>query len=120
LLIANGGALLANIVLTLVLVPISQARGAAIAAVASETCLSFGLLAVLLSTRTARVRLASIPAVVVAGLAGASPLLVAGVHPLLRMLAGLAIYGALITLFGRLPPEVRHALQRVRPNSSVS
>jgi O-antigen/teichoic acid export membrane protein len=114
LLVANGGALLANIVLTLVLVPLSQARGAAIAAVISESCLAIGLLALLVSMRAARLRLTSLPVVAIAGLAGASPLLVAGVHPVLRMLAGLAIYVAVITILGRFPPELAQAFDRNR------
>jgi len=112
LLIANSAALVANIALTLVLVPIDQARGAAIAAVIAESCLALGQLILLLSSGAVRMRLASLPAVAVAGLAGAAPLLVAGMEPVLRALLGLAIYLSVLALLGRLPPEVAHALGR--------
>jgi O-antigen/teichoic acid export membrane protein len=115
LLIANGGALAANVVLTLVLVPIDHARGAAIAAVIAESCLAIGLLAMLLRAGRCRLRIASLAAVTIAGLAGAAPLLAAGVHPVLRALAGLAIYTAVLALLGRLPPELAHAFERRRP-----
>ena len=112
LLIANIGALIANIILTLVLVPLDGARGAAIAAVIAESCLAVGLLAVLARRRTASLRISSIVAVAIAGLAGATPLLIAGLHPIVRTIAGLTIYSIALALQGRLPPEVWHALGR--------
>ena len=105
LLIANIGALIANIILTLVLVPLDDARGAAIAAVIAESCFAVGLLAVLARRRTASLRISSIVAVAIAGLAGATPLLIAGLHPIVRTIAGLTIYSIALALQGRLPPE---------------
>lgn len=119
LLIANGGALLANIVLTLVLVPISQARGAATAAVIAESCLAVGQLILLMRDGNARVRLGSLPVIAIAGLAGAAPLLISGLHPILRAVAGLLIYAGVITVLGRLPPEIAHALDRERRRLSI-
>ena len=49
---------------------------------------------------------------VVAGLAGASPLLVGHVHPLVRTFAGVVIYVAVLAVFKRIPPEIRHVFQR--------
>jgi len=115
LLVANGGALLANVVLTLILVPVDQARGAAIAAVVAESCLAVGQLVLLLRLRRVRMPLSGPVAVALAGLAGASPLLVSGLHPVLRTLAGLAIYVVVLMLLGRLPPELSHAFQSRRP-----
>jgi O-antigen/teichoic acid export membrane protein len=112
LLIANGGALIANVVLTLALVPIDQARGAAIAAVAAESCLAIGQLLLLLRLRRTRLRASTVGAVALAGLAGATPLLVPGLHALLRTMAGVAIYVTVITLCGRLPPELMDVLRR--------
>jgi O-antigen/teichoic acid export membrane protein len=112
LLMANGGALVANIVLTLVLVPIDQAKGAAIAAVAAESCLALGQLVFLLRLGRARVRLTAPLIVTLVGLAGASPLLVPGLHPLLRTVAGVAIYGIGLALLGLWPPELRQVLER--------
>ena len=77
LLVANGGVLVANVVLTLVLVHADQAQGAAIAAVVAETCLSVGLLIALMHANVSRIRVPALIVVVVAGLAGASPLLIA-------------------------------------------
>lgn len=112
LLISNGGALAANIVLTLLLVPADRARGAAIAAVIAETGLGLSQLGLLLYSGRARVRIDSFPRVAIAGLAGATPLLWHGVSPVLRTFAGLAIYVVVITLVGRFPPELAHAFQR--------
>jgi len=116
LLLANGGALVANIVLTVVLVPIAQAKGAAIAAVIAEGCLAVGQLTLLLRSRRLRVRLASLAAVGLAAAVGAAPLLIGGLHPLLRMAIGIAAYAAVLGLLGRIPPELTHALHgRARP-----
>jgi O-antigen/teichoic acid export membrane protein len=116
LLISNGAALLANIALTLVLVPIDRARGAAIAAVIAETALGLSQLALLIHSRRTRIRMDSFPRVAIAGLAGASPLLWGGVGPVLRTFAGLLIYAIVITLVGRFPPELAHAFHRGQRN----
>ncbi len=112
LLIANTGALVANVVLTLVLVPIDRARGAAVAAVIAESCLALGQTALL--TRSARVRIdaGAVRAVAIAGLAGAAPLLVGNVPALVRTVAGMTIYVALLALQRRVPPELGHLFQR--------
>jgi O-antigen/teichoic acid export membrane protein len=114
LLIANGGALAANIALTLVLVPIDQARGAAIAAVIAESCLAAGQLALLMRAGRIRLRLSAVRAIVIAGVAGAAPLLIPGMHPLLRTVTGLVIYVGLLALLRALPPELTQALNRGR------
>jgi O-antigen/teichoic acid export membrane protein len=110
LLIANGGALATNIVLTLVLVPIAQARGAAIAAVVAESCLAIVQLVLLRRAGTTRLPIKALPAVAIAAVAGASPLLVSGANAVLRTLVGLAIYAVVLALMGRTPPELTHLL----------
>jgi O-antigen/teichoic acid export membrane protein len=112
LLVANGGALVANIVLTLVLVHADQARGGAIAAAGAETCLAIGLLIALMRAQVSRIRVAPLLITLAAGLAGASPLLVSGVHPLVRTVAGTAIYVLALAVCKRIPPEIRHVFQR--------
>ena len=112
LLIANAAALAANIALTFVLVPIAHARGAALGGVIAEFFLAAGQLALLLRSGRLRMRFSTVPIVALAGLAAAAPLLVHGVHPVLRTLAGIGIYLAVITSLRRLPPELAHALQR--------
>jgi O-antigen/teichoic acid export membrane protein len=114
LLIGNSVALLANVVLTLVLVPIDQAKGAAIAAVIAEGCLAAGQTFLLLRGGPARIRLAALPPIALAGIAGASLLLVPGLHPLIRTVVGLAIFFAILAAFGQLPPELKHMLRRGR------
>jgi O-antigen/teichoic acid export membrane protein len=114
LLVANGGALAANVALTLALIPSFQARGAAVAAGTAETCLALGLLFVLWRQARIGIGLGALRAVGVAGVAGAAPLLLP-LYPILRALAGLAIYVALLALQRRLPPEIGHVLQRRQP-----
>jgi O-antigen/teichoic acid export membrane protein len=114
LLITNGGALALNLALTLVLVHTDQAQGGAIAGVLAETALAIALILVIVRAQAVRIHVARLAAVAAAGLAGAIPLLVPGVHPLIRMAAGLAIYAALLAVFRLLPPEIGHALQRRR------
>jgi O-antigen/teichoic acid export membrane protein len=110
LLIANGAALVMNAALTLVLVPIDHAKGAAVAAVVAETCLAVGQVALLVRLREMRLPFRSVPAVALAGAAGITPLLL-DIHALLRTLLGGAIFLALITIFGLFPPELRHLLR---------
>lgn len=114
LLIANGGALVANVVLTLVLVPVDQARGAAIAAVIAESCLAICQLILLMRAARVKVSLGALRAVTIAGLAGAIPLLLP-VHALLRTALGLALFTGMLALQRRLPPEIGHLLQRRQP-----
>ena len=54
----------------------------------------------------------ALPVVVVAGLAGAAPLLVSHVHPLVRTFVGVVIYVAVLAVCKRTPPEIRHIFQR--------
>ena len=116
LLVANGGALLANVALTLILVPVDQARGAAIAAVVAETCLAAAQLLVLRRMHVTRLRTAPMAGVVIAALVAAFPLLIPGLHPLLRTLVGMTVYVVVIALLGLLPPELLQIVERRSPN----
>lgn len=111
LLIANSAALVANIVLTLALVPVARAEGAAIAAVVAESCLAVAQLILLLQAGAVRVSISMLRAVGIAGLLGAAPLLVA-VHPLIRGVLGLTVFVLALAAQGRLPPELLHVLER--------
>lgn len=113
LMVANGAALAMNAVLTLVLVPLDQAKGAAIAAVLAETCLAVGQVVLLVRSGETRLPFGSVPGVALAGAAGAAPLLL-DIHPVLRTLLGAAIFLSLITVFGMLPPELRHLVRTRR------
>lgn len=112
LLLTNVGALLVNLLLTLLLVGIDQAQGGAIAGVVAETGLAASLLVVMVRARAVKVRTARVLSIAALGLSGAAPLLVPGLHPLIRMVAGLAIYGLGLTGFRLLPPEIGHAFHR--------
>jgi O-antigen/teichoic acid export membrane protein len=114
LLVTNGGALVLNLVLTLVLVHTAEAQGGAIAGVLAEAALAASLMVIIVRARAAQIHPARLAGIGAAGLAAAAPLLVAGVHPLIRTAAGLAIYGALLTVLRLLPPEIGHAVQRRR------
>lgn len=110
LLISNSAALVANVVLTLALVPVDQARGAAIAAAVAETCLAVAQIILVIRTGHFRLRPRSIGAVAIAAAVGAIPLALA-IPSLARTAAGLALFVAALTLLGRFPPEVSHALR---------
>ena len=105
LLVANCGALTANIVLTLVLIPVAQARGAAAAAAIAEGCLAAGQLALLGRASGIRLSGAAIRPVALASAAGALPLL-APIHPVLRTVAGLSLFTCVLALQRAFPPEL--------------
>lgn len=110
LLWVNVGALVINIALTLTLVPLEAARGAAIAAVLAESSLAAALLVKLAREPGLSVPVRALGVTLLAGLAGASPLLIPGLEPLLRTALGLLIYVGMIILLGRMPPELAHVL----------
>jgi len=114
LLITNGGALVLNLVLTLILVHTDQAQGGAIAGVLAESALAVSLIALIARSHAVALRPGRLSAITLAGLAGAAPLLVSGLPSLIRLVAGLAIYAALLAAFRLMPPEIGHVLQRRR------
>jgi O-antigen/teichoic acid export membrane protein len=107
LLVGNSAALAANVVLSLVLVPIDHARGAAISAVAAESCLAIGQLVFLLRSTPMRLRSSTIVVALGAGALGGAASFVP-VFSLVRALVGVVVYVAVLTVFGRLPPEIGH------------
>lgn len=113
LMIANAVALLASVVLTLILVPAFQAQGAAVAAVSAEVALG-ATTALLLKRADPALRLpvgVVAVALAAAGAAVAAGLAVGG-HEVIRTVVGTLVFGAVVTLLGRFPPEIRHALGR--------
>lgn len=113
LLVANGAALVAIVVLTLALVPSLEAQGAAIAAVCAELALAIALTLLLRrADPTLRLPLGVVPvAAAAAGVAVAGALLLGGPE-LVQVPVGAGLFLAVTALLGRFPPEVRHALQR--------
>jgi O-antigen/teichoic acid export membrane protein len=118
-LIANVIALLANLTLTLILVPIAHAQGAAIAAATAEWMLGAGQLGFLWRSTGNRPPLRPALIVAAAGLIGAAPLLFS-VSPVLRTVWGLAMYIAVLAIAGQLPPEIREALPSIPGRSRPS
>ncbi|GAC1438834.1 MAG: hypothetical protein NVSMB51_15520 [Solirubrobacteraceae bacterium] len=112
LMLANALGLLVTVVMTLVLVPLLQARGAALATVGAE-------LALALTTAIALVRaqpglalpFSAIPVALVAGGAGVLAGHLVGVHAVLEVLVGTAVYVLVLLGMRRFPPELRDALR---------
>jgi O-antigen/teichoic acid export membrane protein len=115
LLIANGTALAASIVLTLALVPPFQARGAAAAAVLAELALAAAATGLL---RRADPQLSLpigiVPVAGFAAAAGVGSALLVGIHPLVQTAVGAAAFVSVVAALGRFPPEVRDALSAGR------
>jgi O-antigen/teichoic acid export membrane protein len=112
LLISNAAALVANIVLTLVLVPLLQARGAAIAAVVAESCLAGVQLFMVTRHVAVQISLGSIAVPLLGGVLGAALLLVPDLPSIARTAIGAIVYVGVLAAFRRIPPEIGHALDR--------
>lgn len=112
LLVTNAGALIANLVLTLVLVKTSQAQGGAVAGALAEAGLAMSLLVLMIRSGAVRLHVMRVLTIGLLGLAGAAPLLAGGLHPLVRLVVGLAIYGTGLAVFRLIPPEIGHAARR--------
>jgi O-antigen/teichoic acid export membrane protein len=107
LLVGNCGALAANVALSFILIPIAHARGAAISAVAAESCLAVGQLGFLLREGRVSMRVSTIAVAIIAGLVGASAQLLP-VFPGVRAVVAVLAYLIVLAAFGRLPPELTH------------
>lgn len=115
LLISNSAALIANVVLTIVLVPLAQARGAAVAAAVAESCLAIAQIVLLVRAGHFRLRPRALVDVAVAAAIGTVALAIP-VASEARTLIGLLLFTVALAGLGRFPPELRHALhgQRLR------
>jgi O-antigen/teichoic acid export membrane protein len=115
LLLANGLGLIVALALSLALVPSIGARGAAVATVAAELTLALVTTVALVRTRPGlRLPLSSLPVAAVAGGAGLGAGLLIGIHPVVQVLLGSCVYGAVIALLGRFPPELGHLISTMR------
>lgn len=113
--IANVAAVALVLAVGLALIPGHGGKGAAVTGVVTEAALA--LLLLLLLARAARslvpaLRFAWRPAVALA--AGAAPLLVPGLGPVLGGALALGVFVAAALLLRAVPPEVAHALRRRR------
>jgi O-antigen/teichoic acid export membrane protein len=120
LLIANGLGLVVTLAVSLSLVPELQARGAAIATVAAELALAITSVIALARARPGlRLPFRVIPLALIAGGAGVGVGHLVGVHPVIQVLAGTAVYGIVLAILGRFPPEIGHALRGGRALDEV-
>jgi O-antigen/teichoic acid export membrane protein len=121
ILLANVVALVASLVLTLALVPVLDAEGAALATVGAEMALAVAV-AVLLARSHRGVRLpwGSVPRVLVAAGGAAAAGLAAPLPAVAQGVLATAVYALLLLLVGRFPPELRHALAAPRRARAAS
>jgi O-antigen/teichoic acid export membrane protein len=111
LLLANALGLAVTLAVSLSLVPLLDARGAAIATVAAELVLASTSAAALWRARPdLRLPLDIVPIAFLAGGVGLGIGHLAGVHPVLDVLVGTCAYALVLAVLGRFPPEIGHAL----------
>ena len=114
-LVANALGLVVTLAVSLSLVPLLQARGAALATVAAElTLASVAVVALVRARPDLRLPWSIIPLALVAGGAGVGLGHVVGVNPVLDVLVGTCVYALVLAAVGRFPPEIGHALRAGR------
>ena len=112
LLVANGLGLLVTLAVSLSLVPVLAARGAAIATVAAELALATASVIALISARRdLHLPLGVLPIALLAGGVSLGIGAVVCVHPILEACIATAIYALLLVAFRRFPPEIGHAIR---------
>jgi O-antigen/teichoic acid export membrane protein len=120
LLVANALGLVVTLAVSLSLVPVLHARGAAIATVAAELTLA-GATAIALMRAQPNLHLSwgVVPMALLAGAAGIGAGRLVGVHPVLEVLVGTCVYALILAVLGRFPPEIGHALRARRAAEEV-
>jgi len=107
ILVANACAITVSVLATLALVPVLEAKGAAIAATAAEGLLAASAVVALRATRGgANLSLFVAPKVALAGGLGALPALVLDVPELFSAALGVAVYAASVLALRAVPAEV--------------
>ncbi len=121
LLLANAFGLVVTIAVSLSLVPVLQAQGAAIATVAAELSLAATSVVALLRARPdLHLPLGIVPIALLAGGAGIGIGYLVGVDPVVQVLVGTCVYALALVAIGRFPPEIGHALRAKRTADGVS
>lgn len=118
-LIANCASLVVVIGLAFALAPGLGAVGAAVAAVAADFTLAIVNAAMLRRRGGPPLPLRVVPVAAIAAGLGCAAGLAVGVHPLVQMVVGAAIFLAVIVAAGRFPPEVRELLGRRRATDNA-
>ena len=112
LLVANALGLAVTLAVSLSLVPVLNAQGAAIATVAAELSLAGVAIGALVRARAdLRLPWGIVPLALVAGGAGVGVGHLVGVNAVLDVLIGTCVYALALTAVGRFPPEIGHALR---------
>lgn len=112
LMLSNALGLAVTVAVSLSLVPVLHARGAAIATVAAEVTLAVLVAAALIRARPdIRPRLDIVPLALVAGGVGLGVGHLVGVNAVLDVLVGTGVYALALAAMRRFPPEMSHALR---------
>lgn len=115
ILLANGLALVVALVLSLLLVPLLEARGAALAITLAEVTTAVVSLVVVFRARPRLRRvMRALPAVLIALAAGVAVVLIPALPATADVLLGSGLFFAVLAAAGRFPPEVKDALRRPR------
>jgi O-antigen/teichoic acid export membrane protein len=120
LLLANALGLVAAVLLSLLLVPVLAARGAAVATVGAElTLATVSAIALIRARPGLGLPFGVVGVAAVAAGAGAGAGYLVGVDPVVEVVVGSCVYVAGITLLGRFPPELRDAVRGLRGTPSA-
>jgi O-antigen/teichoic acid export membrane protein len=112
LLLANALGLAVTLAVSLSLVPVLEAEGAAIATVAAELTLAGVLVVALMRAQpNLRLPLDVVPVALLAGGVGVGVGYLVGVHPVVDVLVGTCVYALVLAALGRFPPEIGHAVR---------
>jgi O-antigen/teichoic acid export membrane protein len=120
ILVANAAALAVSVVLSIVLIPLMHAQGAAVAVVLAEFTLAGMQVTMLVRARPDLLdALLRRPVAILAmGGAASAVALIPGLPPVAKVALGALAFLALLTFTGYLPPEIRELLgRRRRPDS---
>jgi len=108
-LVANAAGLVVTLAVSLALIPALSARGAAIATVAAEFALAgVSVVALRRADSTVRLPLDIVPITLVAGGIGVGAGFLVAIHPVIDVVVGSCVYGLVLVMFRRFPPELRH------------
>jgi O-antigen/teichoic acid export membrane protein len=111
LVLANVLGLVAALLLSLILIPVLAAKGAAVATVGAEATLMLVTAGALTRTTPGlRLPLGVLPVAAFAAVVGGAAGYLAGVHPVFQVVVGSCAYLAIVVLLGRFPPELGHAI----------
>lgn len=111
-LLANAAGLIVTFAVSMTLIPILSAQGAAVATVAAEFALAgVSILALRRTDKNVKLRFDIIPIALFAGGLGVGAGLLVAINQLLDVAVGTCVYACALLVLGRFPPEIGHMLQ---------